>query len=89
MTLAFVLAAEAGVLDPSLAVVLVTTAGALFMFGIGLVKDKSSGAVTRRLEKEIAAHRHYEAELLAWGTKSTEDPPRIPPDPPRILEEDG
>jgi hypothetical protein len=76
------------VLDPSVVVVLVTTAGALFMFAVGLFKDHSSSTTARQLSKEITAHRHYENDLIAWGAHSTEEPPRTPPDPPDILMKD-
>jgi hypothetical protein len=76
-------------LDPSVVVVLITTAGALFMFAVGLLKDRSASKDIRSLSKEIAAHRHYENDLIAWGAHSTDPVPRTPPDPPEILEKDS
>lgn len=59
-------------------------------------RDELLDARTKLLEewrryatRQSVAWRHYMNVLISWGAHSTEEPPRVAPEPPDSLWEDG
>lgn len=51
-------------------------------------RDVSIRALQRdmeNLQKQVVAWRHWVNKLIPWGSNSTEQPPRTPPEPPSSL----